>query len=143
MPPKLWSGLSKRVRRRREERRLTQEGLAQVIGRSHQTVYRLERGTQNMTPELLDRLCQSDALDCDPIWLAFGESVGDQTHPSFEAFLKTKQGMTTTATERAVLSSVRWPEGVTPTVGLYRLWLAGLRGLVDEEELENLADLNK
>lgn len=57
-------GLMNRLRELREQKGLSQEKLAELIGVSHSTIQRLESGGMKMTDEYLAAL--SDALHCHP-----------------------------------------------------------------------------
>lgn len=62
--------LGQRIRARRHELGLSQEGLAHAAGLDRSYVGRIERGEHNLTFTALVRLCR--ALDCDVAALTMG-----------------------------------------------------------------------
>ena len=60
-----------RIRQRRKELRMTQDELAKKIGATYQLISNYENGVVVDIPATKTAL-MAKALDCDPIWLAYG-----------------------------------------------------------------------
>ncbi|WP_072628228.1 helix-turn-helix domain-containing protein [Serratia marcescens] len=65
--------LSDRLKQKRNELNLTQARLAELAGTKQQTIQQVEAGLTKR-PRFLVELAQ--ALDCDPLWLLYGNSGG-------------------------------------------------------------------
>lgn len=68
--------LNERIAARRKELGLSQQKLADMVGRSHVTVYRWETG--DAEPKGKNLFALSNALRCSPTWLLFGD---EDKHP--------------------------------------------------------------
>ncbi|MBN5205371.1 helix-turn-helix transcriptional regulator [Serratia marcescens] len=65
--------LSDRLKQKRNELNLTQAQLAELAGTKQQTIQQVEAGLTKR-PRFLVELAQ--ALECDPLWLLYGNSGG-------------------------------------------------------------------
>ncbi|EKK7732418.1 helix-turn-helix domain-containing protein [Cronobacter sakazakii] len=74
--------LHERIAARRKELGLAQQKLADMVGRSHVTVYRWETG--DAEPKGKNLFALSNALRCSPAWLLFGDE-DKQPEPPNEA----------------------------------------------------------
>ncbi|MFS6817212.1 MULTISPECIES: helix-turn-helix domain-containing protein [Citrobacter] len=68
--------LSDRIKSRRNQLKLTQAELAELVGTKQQTIQQVESGLTKRPRRLVEL---AEALQCDPRWLLFG---GDQDKPT-------------------------------------------------------------
>lgn len=69
--------IGERIRDRRQYMRMTQKELADAIGATYQLISNYENGVVKDVPGSKVALL-ADALNCDPLWLAYGVAAQDE-----------------------------------------------------------------
>lgn len=126
-----WPGLS--IKRLRDERRITQEELAEKSGYSPNYISMLERGERWGSPSTLATMAEALGTDPAAIYAAFEAKADAKTPKELVSFFESPQGKARTAEEEMYLKMIRLP-GRRLNETAYTLALMMIRASTPEDE---------